>query len=77
MIHSFSLSLRRDLYHCKPVILLSEESEEEQKHYIELTLKAEWLEGHVTPRPSDLAYKRPKVRCDSREIAHKVRRGNF
>ncbi|XP_050720689.1 intermembrane lipid transfer protein VPS13D-like isoform X3 [Eriocheir sinensis] len=62
----------RDLYHCKPVILLGDESEEEQKHYIELTLKAEWPEGHTTPRPSDLAYKRPKVRCDSREIAHKV-----
>lgn len=71
--NAWLFSLCRDLYHCKPVILLGDESEEEQKHYIELTLKAEWPEGHTTPRPSDLAYKRPKVRCDSREIAHKVR----
>ena len=63
----------RDLYHCKPVILQGDESEIERKHYIELTLKAEWPEGHIIPRPSDLAYKRPKVRCDSQEIAHKVR----
>ncbi|XP_063884386.1 intermembrane lipid transfer protein VPS13D-like isoform X2 [Scylla paramamosain] len=62
----------RDLYHCKPVILQGDESEIEHKHYIELTLKAEWPEGHIIPRPSDLAYKRPKVRCDSQEIAHKV-----
>lgn len=66
-------SLCRDLYHCKPVILLGDESEEEQKHYIEMTPKAQWPEAHTTPRPLDLAYKRPKVRCDSREIAHKVR----
>ncbi|XP_047493790.1 vacuolar protein sorting-associated protein 13D-like isoform X6 [Penaeus chinensis] len=60
----------RDLYQCKPVVLQVEGSSVDHKHYIELTLKAEKSEGIV--RASELAYKRPKVRCDSRNIAWKV-----
>lgn len=61
----------RDLYQCKPVVLQVEGSSVDHKHYIELTLKAEKTEGIA--RASELAYKRPKVRCDSRNIAWKVR----
>ena len=69
----YYLFVFRNLYHCKPVILQGDESKTEHKHYIELTVKAEWPEGHIITHPSDLAIKRPKVRCDSQEIAHKVR----
>nr|XP_045619802.1 vacuolar protein sorting-associated protein 13D-like isoform X1 [Procambarus clarkii]XP_045619809.1 vacuolar protein sorting-associated protein 13D-like isoform X1 [Procambarus clarkii] len=62
----------RDLYQCKPVVLQVEGSETDHKHYIELSLKAEKSEAPGIPRPSDLAYKRPKVRCDSRSIACRV-----
>ncbi|XP_042225636.1 vacuolar protein sorting-associated protein 13D-like isoform X3 [Homarus americanus] len=62
----------KDLYQCKPVVLQAEEPAADQKHYIELSLKADKSEVLGISRPSDLAYKRPKVRCDSRSIACRV-----
>ncbi|XP_071526978.1 intermembrane lipid transfer protein VPS13D [Panulirus ornatus] len=62
----------RDLYQCKPFVIQFEGSEADQMHYIELRLIAEKSEAPGILQPSDLAYKRPKVRCDSRIIACRV-----
>ncbi|KAK3881484.1 hypothetical protein Pcinc_014068 [Petrolisthes cinctipes] len=59
----------RDLHQCKAIVLCPEE---DQRHYIELTLKAEWPDQYNIPQGSDMAYKRPKVRCDSHSIAKRV-----
>ncbi|XP_076064677.1 vacuolar protein sorting 13D isoform X4 [Oratosquilla oratoria] len=59
----------RDLYQCQPIVL---NVLEEQKHYIELTMKADKLDISGVPGPSEIACKRPKVRCDTRAIACKV-----
>ncbi|XP_064107510.1 intermembrane lipid transfer protein VPS13D-like isoform X2 [Macrobrachium nipponense] len=61
----------RDLYQCRALVLEVEGSLD-RKHYIELTLKGERSEIQGMARSSELAYKRPKVRCDTQEIAWRV-----
>ncbi|CAL4145247.1 unnamed protein product, partial [Meganyctiphanes norvegica] len=63
--------LYTELYSCRAVVVQMDEKLE-QKHYIELTMKADKAEVSGVPQPSQQPCKRPKVRCDSRAIAHKV-----
>ncbi|XP_078616141.1 intermembrane lipid transfer protein VPS13D-like isoform X3 [Branchiostoma floridae x Branchiostoma japonicum] len=58
-----------DLFHCIAIKRIAEQTGEE-RHYVEVTMKADNLAG--VPTPSQNPQKRPVVRCDSKDIAEKV-----
>ncbi|CAH1239855.1 VPS13D [Branchiostoma lanceolatum] len=58
-----------DLFHCIAIKRIADQKAEE-RHYVEVTMKADNLAG--VPTPSQNPQKRPVVRCDSKEIAEKV-----